>query len=1027
MSGTVRYLLLICCLLTLTPAVSSGDDPTDDFNLGVNLYRTQRYDASAETFSKFLADYPKDSRRNLANLYLALSQNSLEQYESARKHFEEFLKADPDSRYSAEARYRLGECSYYLRDYLAATDQLSDFLTRHPQHMLSDWARLLLGNSWLAQNQFEKAQSVLTLLVPGKPGSPVTLEAGLSLGRVFEGLNQPEAALDQYRRVGTIENSSVRSRAFGRIGALEYTRKNFQQSADAWETVLADSAQSATNSGASLGAGMAQFQLKNFDKALLRLQAVPDNTPSTPQARYLTAMVFREQKKIAEARTAFDQALIAAGKTTLATEISFQRAQLEQSAGEKKMAIQLYLDIADRWPADSRIPECLFNASELSLESGETETAERIWRRMTSDNPDTSSKTRVQILLGRIQLAKPDIANAIQTLDAVIKNNEPENPALINLARYYLVRACYEGQQYGNVVQQCKLLLQDTPMDRLREFTGAFALGAVASLELPDYTSGIAFADVFLQTSTDSKQRGEVNATRAIALTGMKKYPDALAALTELSTSLPELPQVWKAVLSSAELALKADDPGQAEPFFVLAATRTADAAVCEAGRAGVAWSRFKSGKFADSEQAFSVLTKEYPSSEDHAQNVFMMARCVEEQADPDRTSATWLAAWELLSRDLPVSARGEEKRPPLVYVFDSGQQAARSLEAVRKFDQSASVREALLTRFPNAEEADRLLDEWAWMHASAEQYDQSDAVYRRLLEKFPDSPFAGQARLSLAESILQAGTLSTALTEMQAIVADNRYGIQEKERALFHVVEIQAAMDNWKSMKESAEQFLKGWPDSTLAPQIRLFLGDAQLQLKDPSSARKTLLPLKEDVLSGKVPDDKWTDRLWVVLAETSLAETAYEQIDVLQNELQSRNPDSVFLFQLMDVQGRRWKQQPSPDFDKSRDYLRRVTTDPSAKGTITAARCQALIADTYVLQNQLDEAVKEYFRVYLNHQHDELRAQALFQAASCEVRLKKTESAVRDFRELLTVFPNSPLVPQAKDELKKLGVDVP
>ena len=127
------------------------------------------------------------------------------------------------------------------------------------------------------------------------------------------------------------------------------------------------------------------------------------------------------------------------------------------------------------------------------------------------------------------------------------------------------------------------------------------------------------------------------------------------------------------------------------------------------------------------------------------------------------------------------------------------------------------------------------------------------------------------------------------------------------------------------------------------------------------------------------------------------------------------------------MDVQGRRWKQQPSPDFDKSRDYLRRVTTDTNAKGTITAARCQALIADTYVLQNQLEEAIKEYFRVYLNHQHDELRAQALFQAAACEVRLKKTESDIRDFRELLTAFPNSPLASQATDELKKLNVDVP
>jgi len=74
--------------------------------------------------------------------------------------------------------------------------------------------------------------------------------------------------------------------------------------------------------------------------------------------------------------------------------------------------------------------------------------------------------------------------------------------------------------------------------------------------------------------------------------------------------------------------------------------------------------------------------------------------------------------------------------------------------------------------------------------------------------------------------------------------------------------------------------------------------------------------------------------------------------------------------------------------------------------------------------MQSKLEEAVKEYLKVYFNYSYDELRAQALFQAASCETQLKKTEVVVRDFRELIAKFPQSPVAAMAKEELKKLGV---
>jgi len=308
-------------------------------------------------------------------------------------------------------------------------------------------------------------------------------------------------------------------------------------------------------------------------------------------------------------------------------------------------------------------------------------------------------------------------------------------------------------------------------------------------------------------------------------------------------------------------------------------------------------------------------------------------------------------------------------------------------------------------------------------MHFSSQNFERSDAIHRQLLETFPDSPFAGQARLSLAESLLDSGQLESALKEMEAIVADARYGDVEKERALFHEIEIQMTLRNWQAAIVATRTFLADFAPSPLAPQVRQFAGDALLQQGQPDEAIDALNALREDIVTGKIGKEDWIDRVWVVLAEAALAKQDYQQIDILQAELKQRSPESLFGFQLSDVQGRRWKQQAPADFAQSRQYFQLVTGDAQSQGTETSARCQFLIAETYLMESNYESAAKEYFKVYLNYKgYDELRAQALFQGASCQVALKKTELAIRDFKELITEFPNSNLVNKASDELKKL-----
>jgi TolA-binding protein len=1011
-------------MLVLASSVAFADKASDDFNLGVGLYRGQRWEQASETFGQFLKDFPEHPRTNLARLYYALSLNSLEKYAAAREQFATFIKADPDGRNTADARYRLGECSYYLKDYPAAIEQLTAYLEQHSGHTLNDWAKLLLGDSFAATSQFTKAEAVLKPLIADQTNPAILADVRLSLARAYEGMKRTPDAMQLYELLVADPNPDLAARALNRIGAMQYADAQYTNAAATYDRLISTYPKSSLIPSATLGAGMSWYRAGDFEKALPRFQAVPKNSSGTAQAIMMTAMSLRELGRVEESRQFFGDALKAAGDTPLAGEILFQQAQMERLANAKATSAQLYEDIADRWPQSSRVAECLFNAAELQLELAERENAERLWRRLKMDFPDVAAQPREQILLGRIFLARGETEKSIETLQKATRSSSDPADRSVAVGRYYLVRAFYEGKNHEKVVETAAMMSEVLKADAMSELRGALALAAISSLELKQYENVLKFADEFLPLAKDAKQRADVSAARAVALSQLKRFPEAIKGLKALTELNPDEPQTWTAVLRAAEVALEQNAPDDAATLFTLASAYEKDPAVKEAGFTGIAWSQFKARRFSDAEKSFAKLVEDYPSSEDAAQTLFMQARSIEEQGDAERIVTAYTEVFEKLTKDQPAAPAGSEATAPLQYAFDAGRQAARTLEKLKRIDDADRMWEKLVTHFPDAKDLDRILDEWAWMNVSAERFDRSDAIHRKLIERFPNSAFAGQARLSLAESLLEAGKLDNALKEMEAIVADTRYGETEKERALFHVIEIHVAARKWQPAVNAAETFQSSFSTSPLIPQVRQFAGDAMLQLGDAAGAVKILSALREEIVAGKIASEEWTDRVWIVLAEAALALKNYEQIDALEAELNQRSEKSRFAFQMMDIQGRRWKQQAPPNFEKAREYFTKVTADTNGEGTETAARCQFLLAETLVMQSKLEDAVKEYLKVYFNYTYDELRAQALFQAASCEAQLKKTEAAVRDFRELIAKFPQSEVAAMAKEELKKLGV---
>jgi len=71
-----------------------------------------------------------------------------------------------------------------------------------------------------------------------------------------------------------------------------------------------------------------------------------------------------------------------------------------------------------------------------------------------------------------------------------------------------------------------------------------------------------------------------------------------------------------------------------------------------------------------------------------------------------------------------------------------------------------------------------------------------------------------------------------------EAIVADTRYGATEKERALFHVIEIHASSRKWQPVIAAAEQFQTALKLDPFDPSVTYSVGLCHYLNRDPEKA---------------------------------------------------------------------------------------------------------------------------------------------------------------------------------------------
>lgn len=1041
-SRSLRCKLAALLCVTLLGGSVVRADATADFNLAANLYKQKRWAQAAKQFEKFVKENPKHEKIPSASFFLGLAYVNQEDYKAARDTLRTFVKTYPDNTNLPQARYRVAECSYLLDDFPAALPELTEFIEKHPQDPLVERALPYLGDVQLKQNQAAAALTSFDKALKEFPNGALVDDAKFGRARALEALNKPAEAIEQYRELAANKENPRAAEALFQIAARQFDGKQFAEAANSYRELLVNFPKSSLGPSARMNAGYALYQAGKFAEAAEWFATAQKDPASSVAAGYWRGLSLKSQGDVKQAATVLAAVAKEASDAPLAESINFQRGLCARQLGDPAEALKLFTSVADTFPKGEFADDSLHAAAELAVDAGDLANANKLLARLVQDYPGSGLRLHYELLMGRVDLAeavaaakaaKPpnEIAaehrQAGDRFDKVLKESTVARTQL--LARYYLGVTRQLQGQHDEAVKVLAPLIEVVQQEGAKsEFGDALLVLAESQLAIKQYDVAQASAEKYLSLFPQGRQTPRALYVVAIAAGQRNEGAASKGALDRLTKDFRTHPLTPSALLQLAEFAeAKQDWPVATERYTALIPIAEGTDNQAFAFR-GLAWSLFKQDMFAPAAEQFGKVLQKFPQHKLVSECAYYRAEALKEAGQKDQAVAGFTDVIKQFGPQTPAAA-GAEKDAPLLYAFRAGLQKARTLRELKQIPEADQSYQSLLEKFPQPAQLDRLLDEWALMNYEAQNYLKADEIFNRLIKDVPTSELADNAKLSLAESDLVNDKLESAQKTFLELLASDKSDPDVKERSLYQLIVLAVDQRRWGEVGTLADRLAKEFPNSQHVPYARYSQAEGVINAPKATDAELQSAKQQLEAVRSTAPEkfarDSFHGRAWVLLAELAYREKSYPDVLKIADELKEKHKDSSFIYQIEEIVGRSYKQQA--EFAKAREAFDRVLADPEAFRTPTAAKSQFLIAETFFLEMNWDEAFLGYQKVYTSYDLPEWQSAALLQSGKCDEQMKQWKEAVMTYAELIEKFPKSEHVDEAKQRLdavkKKAG----
>lgn len=947
-------------------ATENESSADEIYGLAAAFYSDQKWDQAVAQFQQLIKNHPDEPISERAAFYLGESLIQLQNFDEAESVFTEYLKNSQDEHLNVRAEFRLAECAYLNEKYQQAHQLFLEFLKNHETDPLTEFALPYSGELHLRFN-----------------------EPGLALETYNGAMTRfPESLLLNKCRLGAAQS-------LNQSGAYSESEVLYRQVIAEKEHELADDA-------LLLLAKMLITQ-ESWLEAIEELQILNQTYPNSPlcfEARHLIAK----------------------------HEINKQN---WQSAWD---IIEPLLE--DELSETLKIP-VLLDALVVSLRLEKLDTAERILTEVSSGTPNPqalefAAVVEIDITNRRNQLRK------LETLVTQFEHSYPESTYLpltleplarrhYDVAEFALAAARY--QQLIALASTRPSLRENLPawhylLGLSRIGTGEFKL-AIKQLKAIDDFGGNQEFESATGFAIATAMSGDKNWSDAIpyyeAYLGQQvNGPDTLRCQIDLAVAFAQTNQLDKAIASLsgpferepdnlsvlgaceliAELALKTGNKTVAREYFQKMA-RATDLKFASRGATGLVWS-------GDQE----IVTEE---------NLKLL---IENGIDKE------LALEAILGRVQELQANDDHEQTVniLKHIVSDHSESTHAADA--QFRLAVSLQR--LGGEANAQEASKLLDnfladnenhalydlakyELGWAKHDLGDFVEAKNIFIDITDNYPNSDYRIDACYRAAMLLKQLDQPILAKTRLRQVVTwepNNSLAAY----AHYSLGEFESQENNWKNAKTHFDTVIKTTANPALKTPAEYWLAESLYQLDQVEAAKSQFELLQETDFNN--PQIERT--ILVRLAQCEARDEAWSKAETWILKARARDVMETEDHQLDYLQARVFMSRAK--FNEARELLKKVTQNENAKSTRTAAMSQWMIGETWFHQEKFSDALKAYLLVDSLYEFPDWQSLALLQAVKCHLKLGDLETAQKTCSRLISNYPDSPHLANAKTLLGEI-----